>query len=141
METGAGFVDGIVLTPEALIAGVRLLSDITIHSIRCSPTYPSAKDCKKPQMEQQFFFIDGMHADRAAKRRMRRHVMKGKNAGKTFQRRSKAGLQLVRRQPVANGISRSICNPLLTFPFPVVVTPVEGKTISDCKYLFRYACF
>jgi hypothetical protein len=34
-------------------------------------------------MAQTFFFINGIHVDKASKRQMRRHVMKGKNAGKT----------------------------------------------------------
>ncbi|CAH0058085.1 unnamed protein product [Clonostachys solani] len=40
-------------------------------------------------MSNKFLFIDGIQADRNAKKQMRRHVMRGKNAGKTFHRPSK----------------------------------------------------
>ncbi|CAG9990899.1 unnamed protein product [Clonostachys byssicola] len=40
-------------------------------------------------MSNNFFFIDGIQADRNTKKQMRRHVMKGKNAGKKFHRPSK----------------------------------------------------
>ncbi|KAH7142113.1 hypothetical protein EDB81DRAFT_691592 [Dactylonectria macrodidyma] len=43
-------------------------------------------------MDNTFFFVDGIEPDRESKRLMRRHVMKGKNAGKTFHRRSRPGL-------------------------------------------------
>ncbi|VUC25496.1 unnamed protein product [Clonostachys rosea] len=49
-------------------------------------------------MSNNFFFIDGIQADRNAKKQMRRHVMKGKNAGKKFHRPSKlvpAGPQII----------------------------------------------
>ncbi|CAK7204242.1 hypothetical protein SEUCBS139899_006997 [Sporothrix eucalyptigena] len=36
-----------------------------------------------------FMFVDGMQNDRSTKRQMRRHVMKGKNAGKTIHRPSR----------------------------------------------------
>lgn len=41
----------------------------------------------------KFYFVDGAQTNRAAKKLARSHVMKGKNAGKKFHRRSR--LQLV----------------------------------------------
>ncbi|KAF1964065.1 hypothetical protein BU23DRAFT_494060 [Bimuria novae-zelandiae CBS 107.79] len=43
-------------------------------------------------MEQTFCFVNGAQIDRSTKRQMRRHMMMGKNAGKTVQRRSKKEL-------------------------------------------------
>ncbi|EHK20396.1 uncharacterized protein TRIVIDRAFT_48760 [Trichoderma virens Gv29-8] len=43
-----------------------------------------------------FFFVDGAQTDRAAKKLVRSHVMKGKNAGKRFHRRSRLQLALPR---------------------------------------------
>lgn len=40
-------------------------------------------------MQKGFFFIDGVQPDRAAQKSMRRHVMKGKNAGKKLVRPSR----------------------------------------------------
>ncbi|CAI6100779.1 unnamed protein product [Clonostachys chloroleuca] len=40
-------------------------------------------------MSNNFFFIDGIQADKNTKKQMRRHVMKGKNVGKKFHRPSK----------------------------------------------------
>lgn len=37
-------------------------------------------------MPVDFLFVDGAHTHREAKKAMRRHVMLGKNAGKTFRR-------------------------------------------------------
>lgn len=54
-------------------------------------------------MEKSFFFIDGIQADKTSKRLMRRHVMKGKNAGKKFQRAPRPGLQGARPWPDAVG--------------------------------------
>ncbi|KAI5461788.1 hypothetical protein BGZ63DRAFT_424645 [Mariannaea sp. PMI_226] len=48
-------------------------------------------------MDKEFFFVDGIQPDRASKRLMRRHVMKGKNAGKTINRPSR--LQLAKQRP------------------------------------------
>jgi hypothetical protein len=43
----------------------------------------------QPSMQQAFLFIDGIHASKSSKRQMRRHVMRGKNAGRTLHRPSK----------------------------------------------------
>ncbi|KAJ5259615.1 hypothetical protein N7478_012596 [Penicillium angulare] len=44
-------------------------------------------------MGDSFHFIDGYQPSRESKRLMRRHVMKGKNIGKTIQRGSRSGKQ------------------------------------------------
>jgi hypothetical protein len=44
-----------------------------------------------------FFFVQGFQADAQSKRRMRRHVMMGKNAGRTLQRRSRQQRQAALR--------------------------------------------
>lgn len=58
-----------------------------------------------PQHEQSevmagttFYFVDGAQTNRAAKKLVRSHVMKGKNAGKRFHRRS-------RLQPAPPGLN------------------------------------
>ena len=49
-------------------------------------------------MHQDFFFIDGIQADKTSKRLMRRHVMKGKNAGRTLHRPSRTKQRVSRSQ-------------------------------------------
>ncbi|KAG8356851.1 hypothetical protein FVEN_g5561 [Fusarium venenatum] len=80
-------------------------------------------------MEQSFFFVDGLHADKTSKRLMRQHVMKGKNAGKTFHRPSKVGQ--VARYHALERIARPIGTQFFTFPFPVPVTKVASKALHD----------
>jgi hypothetical protein len=88
---------------------------------------------------------------------MRSHVMKGKNAGKTFHRASR--LDLARQRPChytgllrtsrapnedeTSADSRSLCpitiprnigNVLLTFSFPLELTPDSLKIINQCKH-------
>lgn len=84
-------------------------------------------------MGQTFYFIDGFNADRASKKLMRRHVMKGKNTGKTLHRPSRLGLQVAQRPANTNQVTEATGNPLLTFSFPVEVTPYAVKIIDDCK--------
>ena len=114
-------------------------------------------------MHQDFFFIDGIHADEASKRLMRRHVMRGKNVGRTLHRPSRLKTRVPRSQaqPVA---TLAICDSaddleqhkdgpdwLLPFPravmpskrlgsgfsllrLPVGVTPESLEVINECKY-------
>ncbi|KAK2616451.1 hypothetical protein QQS21_000693 [Conoideocrella luteorostrata] len=49
-------------------------------------------------MDQQFMFVDGRKTDRASKKLVRRHVMKGKNAGKKVLRPTRLALQDARKQ-------------------------------------------
>ncbi|KAF5245621.1 hypothetical protein FANTH_7257 [Fusarium anthophilum] len=80
-------------------------------------------------MEQNFFFVDGLNADKTSKKLMRRHVMKGKNAGKTFHRPSRTN-QVVQYRPMER-IPRPLATQFFSFPFPVPVTKVAGKAIDD----------
>ncbi|RAL03640.1 uncharacterized protein BO80DRAFT_349697 [Aspergillus ibericus CBS 121593] len=60
-------------------------------------------------MEKAFYFIDGIQPDRASKKQMRRHVMKGKNAGKRLHRASRTNRSTDSHQPQAfkaPGLSR-----------------------------------
>lgn len=82
-------------------------------------------------MEQNFFFVNGLQADRASKKLMRRHVMKGKNAGKTLYRPSRAA-QVVQCHTMER-IARPIGTQFFSFPFPVPVTKVASKAIHDCQ--------
>ncbi|GAD98560.1 hypothetical protein FG04937.1 [Paecilomyces variotii No. 5] len=54
-------------------------------------------------MEKAFYFVDGIQPDRTSKKLMRRHVMKGKNAGRKLQRASRAGLPIHLHQPKSIG--------------------------------------
>lgn len=80
-------------------------------------------------MQQNFFFVDGLNADKTSKKLMRRHVMKGKNAGKTFHRPSRTN-QVVQCRPMER-VPRPLATQFFSFPFPVPVTKVAGKAIDD----------
>ncbi|OIW27630.1 hypothetical protein CONLIGDRAFT_716076 [Coniochaeta ligniaria NRRL 30616] len=98
--------------------------------------------------EKTFYFVNGLDADRASKKLMRRHVMKGKNAGKTFHRPSRVALQKARRPSAvdcyhqearyeywmplsAQTGMRSVGNALLSFSLPVEVTPQSLMVINQ----------
>lgn len=110
--------------------------------------------------ENTFYFIDGLQADRASKKLMRRHVMQGKNVGKKFHRPSRVAAEKVRRQVVAEGpdrdslraprhdpeerhaywmrlsaetAMRSAEHVLLPFSLPVEVTPRLLGVMNQCK--------
>lgn len=53
----------------------------------------------KSAMEKTFHFVNGISPDEASKRLSRRHVMKGKNAGKKIHRRSRMDLQFTQSPP------------------------------------------
>jgi UDP-N-acetylenolpyruvoylglucosamine reductase len=82
-------------------------------------------------MEQNFFFVDGLKADKNSKKLMRQHVMKGKNAGKTFHRPSRTS-QVIQYRPMER-IARPIGSQFCSFPFPVPLTKTASKSIDDCK--------
>ena len=111
-------------------------------------------------MRKTFYFVDGIQADKTSKRLMRRHVMKGKNAGKRFHRPSKLGLQVAQRQPDINEttlssriygdlnevecrsnwryvspttVARSCEKSFLIFSLPVEVPPASMKIINECE--------
>lgn len=108
--------------------------------------------------EKTFYFIDGMKADRESKKLMRQHVMKGKNAGKTFHRPSRLALAEAPRPGAADGFypqharycnqeeryaywmhlsertaMGSIGNMPLPFSLPVEVMPKSLTVINRCK--------
>lgn len=136
---------GVVLTPYPL-------TPADVHDARLghliSPARLAWPTMSKTHQEiygmgQTFLFIDGIDADQASKRLMRRHVMKGKNAGKTLHRPTRPDLRAVRRQAYAkahpnlcpeNQVTAVFGNPLLTFSFPVQVTPRAIQTINDCEF-------
>ncbi|KAJ4301484.1 hypothetical protein N0V90_003576 [Kalmusia sp. IMI 367209] len=103
-------------------------------------------------MEQTFFFVNGTQHDRTAKRQMRRHVMIGKNAGRTLQRKSRP--KKLRCQPLTppDEFSRDVqqlaqwdrrsklgfyspeniySNVLAGLSFPVKLTPHFAEIISN----------
>lgn len=111
-------------------------------------------------MEKSFCFVNGIANDEETKKVMRRHVMKGKNAGKKIHRRSRLDLQDTRSHPSApNSSSRiyadqnqnenvnhaewrylspkrlsiELGNVLLTFSLPVQVSPYSLEVINKCK--------
>lgn len=104
-------------------------------------------------MVQAFYFVDATHIDKSTKKRMRRHVMIGKNAGKTIARRSKKGSlkhHTMDNEDVsiyANSVSvrktsakldyygpASVYNNVLSGPcFPVELTPEFSAVISTCR--------
>lgn len=108
-------------------------------------------------MVKKFEFIDGTKNDRPTLKLARSHAMKGKNLGKTHQRRSRLDAdqrhkrtQLVLLQvcegqkygesnntPVQSSVSLTYKDPgdqLLSVSFPVEVTPESGGVIYHCKY-------
>ncbi|RYP24905.1 hypothetical protein DL767_008529 [Monosporascus sp. MG133] len=106
-------------------------------------------------MDKTFHFVDGIRGDRVSRRQMRRFVMKGKNAGKTFHRQSR--LKLARHQPNTSSalarisgdadkgvlassttIERVLGNVFLTLSLPVEFSPHSLKVINECK-LYDYA--
>ncbi|RYP43306.1 hypothetical protein DL770_011743 [Monosporascus sp. CRB-9-2] len=99
-------------------------------------------------MDKTFHFLDGIRGDRASRRQMRRFVMKGKNAGKTFHRPSR--LKLARNQTntssalvrtsgdvdkgvltSSNAIERVLGNVFLTLSLPVEFSPHSLKVINE----------
>ncbi|RYO78812.1 hypothetical protein DL766_008717 [Monosporascus sp. MC13-8B] len=99
-------------------------------------------------MDKTFHFVDGIRGDRASRRQMRRFVMKGKNAGKTFHRPSR--LELARHQQNTSralvrisgdagkgvlasptAIERVLGNVFLTLSLPVEFSPHSLKVINE----------
>ncbi|RYP64384.1 hypothetical protein DL771_008778 [Monosporascus sp. 5C6A] len=99
-------------------------------------------------MDKTFHFVDGIRDDRASRRQMRRFVMKGKNAGKTFNRPSR--LELARHKPntrralarisgdadkgvlaSSTAIERVLGNVFLTLSLPVEFSPYSLKVINE----------
>lgn len=104
-------------------------------------------------MQQTFCFVNGTHVDKLTKKRMRRHVMMGKNAGRTIHRKSKRDLlpTQVARMPAVSSVAMpqeptydrfafldnyrpdSIYNEVLCgLSFPVKLTAQFAEIISNC---------
>jgi hypothetical protein len=104
-------------------------------------------------MQQPFCFVDSNHIDKLTKKRMRRHVMMGKNAGRTIQRRSRKDIPTcqVTKAPAVSLVALcqqsqgdrfspfdafnpdSIYNNVLCgLSFPVKLTPHFAEVISNC---------
>jgi len=103
-----------------------------------------------------FQFVDGIGADRATKRLIKSHAMKGKNAGRKIHRRSR--LDIVRQKlprpvhiqgeddksavvitalPAPDAtlkISRSLCHVLLTLSCPLALNPGALRIINQCEH-------
>ncbi|KAF2451561.1 hypothetical protein P171DRAFT_515562 [Karstenula rhodostoma CBS 690.94] len=60
-------------------------------------------------MQQEFCFVNGTHVDKLTKKRMRRHVMMGKNAGRTIQRKSRRDIVPYQVTKIAAVSSVAIC--------------------------------
>ncbi len=54
---------------------------------------------KTKEMETKFHFVDALSTDRQAKKLMRQHVMRGKNAGRKLNRPTKAAFLAKSDQP------------------------------------------
>lgn len=110
-------------------------------------------------MDQKFLFVDGVETGKAARKRIRRHVMNGKNAGKKVHRRSRLDLirpapyyqkqkfsqqrepQIVEKQVTRMDQSlacpimshRSLGNPFRTLSYPVETTSYTINVFNQCK--------
>lgn len=105
-------------------------------------------------MEKTFCFVDGITNDEKSKKLMRRHVMKGKNAGRKIQRRSRLDVQVSRNHPRISddqknqigrvhhsewrylspkSLSIELGNTFFTLSLPVEVTPYSLDVINKCE--------
>ena len=98
-------------------------------------------------MEKTFYFIDGIRPDKTSKKLMRRHVMKGKNSGKTIHRPSRLHqshtsrhLDLDRRHYAVQGmvapstVDKKFGDTILTGSLAAVeVNPCSLKIINQCR--------
>jgi hypothetical protein len=109
-------------------------------------------------MDQKFLFVDGVQTGKAARQRIRRHVMNGKNAGKKVQRRSRLDLirpipyhqkqndspryepQIVEEQvttlacPIMN--HRSFGNLFRTLSYPAEPTSYTIDAFNQCEQVY-----
>ncbi|OAG10003.1 uncharacterized protein CC84DRAFT_459240 [Paraphaeosphaeria sporulosa] len=103
-------------------------------------------------MQQTFCFVNGTHVDKLTKKRMRRHVMMGKNAGRTIKRKSRIDVPphqvanmtavssvALRQEPVFDRFAYldnykpdNIYNNVLSgLSFPVKITPQFAEIVSN----------
>lgn len=85
-------------------------------------------------MATQFLFVDsGTQHDRTAKKRMRQHVMKGKNAGRKISRPSKLSLDPRGRQPWYPGaVDERFGIAFEMVGLPVKASPHALLVINEC---------
>lgn len=99
-------------------------------------------------MGDTFHFVDALRIDRASKRLARRHVMKGKNAGKTIHRRTqRMGLQRQRPEVTAPSLEQEprrfdlispavtpkyLGSQMLVLTAPVDFTAYSLRVINQC---------
>ena len=105
-------------------------------------------------MDKSFKFVDGngTNIDNIARKSIRSHVMKGKNARRTVHRPSRLtltswlppGNKAAQRTPqrsckeedstsISMKISRNLGSMFLTFKFPVELTPHSVKVVNQCE--------
>ena len=103
-------------------------------------------------MEKSFQFVDGTNIDNIARKSIRSHVMKGKNARRTVHRPSrlslttwlppghKAAQRTVRESCQEDDstsssvkIPRNLGSLFLTFKFPIELTPHSVKVVNQCE--------
>ena len=87
-------------------------------------------------MERSFLFVDGVQADKSSKRLLRRHVMKGKNAGKTVHRRSRLPKCRPKINDTTADSSRSVRDferTYLTVSPSFSISPDSLRVINDCE--------
>ena len=141
------------------------LGDVLLLIRHCSVTFVSAPSTPII-MPREFLFVDGLEVARKERRGMRRHVMLGKNAGKTVARRSRKHLQTTdasvppRRQPLSSQRDSHCCGDdghaqtlpgaisglpsddidhvFLTLQCPVEVCLESRQIIHDCKQTILY---
>jgi hypothetical protein len=104
-------------------------------------------------MERKFQFVDnGAPLDGITRKSMRSHVMKGRNAGKTLQRRSRLGLGVsgtkrhdfqtlskdetatMHNLAISRPVERNLGNVLHTFHFPIELNDSSVRSILQCKH-------
>ena len=102
-------------------------------------------------MEKSFYFVEGIGADRKAKRGMRQHVMKGKNLGRRLNRASKTNkmgghvsvagtdttsnfsyLELEYGWGVGQGPGQPFGNFVAMVSLPVDITPHMVQVMGTC---------
>lgn len=106
-------------------------------------------------MEKSFQFVDGANIDDIARKSIRSHVMKGKNARRTVHRQSRLSLtswlppghNAAQRTPQGSRkdedstsismksmkVSRNLGSLFLTFKFPIELTPDSITVVNQCK--------
>lgn len=141
--------------------GYTLLVRLHLRSRLLSATRRLSKSLSRVprtfSMQQSYCFINGTDVDKSTRKRMRRHVMIGKNAGKTIQRKSRRDSSQCRgkKAPTVSAVtlgprphrdyypcmdcgkpdSWSICNHVLCgLDFPVKLTPHFAEVITNCMF-------